>query len=171
MDEQIIKLGEDYSASLKDNLKDTLVNLKKTDRITDLLMESLTDWLQRLESDISKEQLHHVEELIFAVNRQKNFRAAKKLVRKRLPHFYFIDKRDDVQKVSDLPLLEEQRGNSPPVLLIDEHTFKLTPKEKDKLRYNAAELSESCQILYVLKGKPSTLPANSRVVTSADFEV
>lgn len=171
VDEQIIDLIEKYPSSLNANLRAEIIRLKKTDRITDSLMELLARWLQWLKLEASHELSDQLEELIIVVNRQNDFRAAKKLVRERLPYFCFIEKRDGFQEVSNLLLSEKQRRNSTSILLIDEHSFQLTPKEKDKLRQNAAELSESCQILYLLADKSSSLPANSRVVTLADLMV
>ncbi len=169
VDERIFQLVEEHPNSLNNHQKKELVSLKKTDRITGELMKSLSDWLQNLKSIFPREREGLIEKLLFDINRQNDFKRAKKLVRKRLPYFYLIEKNDDVESLAEHLTSEKKKGNPPPVLLIDEQALELSTGEEKKWRQSAADLSRSCQILYILEGDKSHLPDNSHVVTSADL--
>lgn len=167
--ERIIQLAEEHPHLLSDQLKRELITLKKTDRVEEDLMKSLSGWLQGLKSNLSQESTDLIDELLFDVNRQKDFKVAKGLVRKKLPHFYLAEKNADVEKLADHLSSVEKKGNSPPVLLVDEQSLDLTALEKREWRQSAADLSQTYQILYMLEGDISDLPNDSRVVTSADL--
>ncbi len=182
IDVNIKKLLHDYPGSVEAKLEDTLLSLRRTDRIKDEIRQDLDAWLSTLlETTNQKSQREELEELQFTVQRQHHFIQAKNTIKKVLPTFHIINpdiplspsvqghhQQSDIEKIkgyiTNLLANEQKLGNTNPVLLIDGPSLPLEPIMQRELLSYLKDLSTQCHCFYLQN-------ENDAVQCAADKEV
>ncbi len=184
----VMGMTKEHRHAFSPFLQEKIQGLKQTDRVINDFRELLhRALLMALENENNGEKRKKLYELCFVVQRQEHFRMARLSVERHLPRFdiingaklhrlsYEAEGRHDIAVVAEYVDSvfsgSESRGETRPIVLVDEPDLQLGAREKAFLRDYAVNITKKCQCLYFLHETELAEVADmgGRVVTMADI--